>query len=335
MRRTHSGGGPMAAALARVTVLGAILCTAVIAVPAALSTTDVPPASSVMWGMDDNGSSISQTESGLHRRFALVREFRRLDQSFVDSRMTALANNGRSLVVSVKSKTEKGYIKYAAITAGRYDKAFLKGFAALTALKTRPFFIFQHEPDSTDAGASCTSSTAKKVCGPQFIAAWDHVYNLAKSHGYQRPIFTWTVTNWGFNRLTGVRNKYYWPGNSKTDWVGVDAYSGDCTSRWHDSFHDIMSDSIAWLQTNAPRKKILIPEYGATEGSSATAKPDWFKAIPAALVQPGYTRIKGLVYWNGSGGRKCNDFQITTSLASYKAYKALGLTSAMQMPAPT
>lgn len=288
---------------------------------------------SVMWGMDDNGT-FDSTEAGLGRSFALVREYRRLDESFVNSRMTSLSNSGHSLVISVRAQLKSGYLKYSTITSGKYDATFLKGFAALNALKTRPFFIFQHEPDSTDARASCSSSTSDSVCGPQFVAAWNHVYNLAKSHGYTRLIFAWTITSYGFNPQTKVRNNYFWVGTANTDWIGVDAYNGGCNQSWYGSFHDMLNYSITWLQQHAPNKSVIMPEYGVTEGTTATDKPNWFKAIPSALTQTGYKNIKGLVYWNETPGTKCS-FKINTSTASYNSYKTLGLSSVMLAKAPT
>jgi hypothetical protein len=300
--------------------------------PTTDSTPSSPSAGSVMWGMNDS-TAFDSTEQGLGRSFALVREYRRLDESFVNTRMTSLSNSGHALVISVRSMLKSGYVKYSTISSGKYDSTFLKGFAALNALKTRPFFIFQHEADSTAAKASCTSSS-DSVCGPQFVQAWDHVYNLAKSHGYTRLIFAWTITSYGFNPQTHVRNNYYWPGTGYTDWIGVDAYNGGCNQSWWGSFHDMMNYSVTWIQAHAPAKNIIMPEFGATEGSTSGAKATWFNNIPSALTQTGYTMIKGVSYWNEAPGTKCN-FKINTSTSSYNAYKNLGLSAAMQMKAPT
>ena len=44
--------------------------------------------------------------------------------------------------------------------------------------------------------------------------------------------------------------------------------------------------------------------------------------------------IKGLVYYNRATSSTCN-YKINSSTSSYNAYKNLGLTSQMQMKAPT
>ena len=170
------------------------------------------------------------------------------------------------------------------------------------------------------------------MCGPQFVAAWKHLYTLAKSHGYNRLIFTWTVTSYGFNSQTNVRNNYFWVGTAYTDWIGVDAYNGSCNGSWYGTFSQLMELSINWLKVHAPNKLIILPEYGVTEGATSTDKANWFKAIPSALTQPGYTNIRALVYWNET--TNCN-FKINTSTASYSAYKAVGLNSVMQAAAPS
>ena len=114
----------------------------------------------------------------------------------------------------------------------------------------------------------------------------------------------------------------------------MDAYNGGCNQSWYGSFHDMMSSSVTWVQAHAPNKNIIMPEYGATEGSTVNAKADWFNAIPSALTQTGYKMIKALVYWNEAAGTKCS-FKINTSTSSYNAYKNLGASSAMQMKAPS
>jgi hypothetical protein len=136
-------------------------------------------------------------------------------------------------------------------------------------------------------------------------------------------VFTWTVTSYGFSLQTKVRNNYYWPGATYTHWIGVDAYNGGCNRTWYGSFSDMLARSIAWAQAHAPTKAIMLPEWGATEGATATAKATFFNNVPSALQQPGYRNVKALVYWNEKPSR-C-DFRVSTSTSSLKAYRALGL----------
>jgi hypothetical protein len=307
--------------------VGNAVVDGIVVEPTTSSSPPPPSGSSILWGMDDSGTYDSN-EKSLGRSFALAREYRRLDESFVSPRMQSLVNSGHSLIVSVRSSVKSGVLPYSSITAGKYDSAFLKGFAALNALKVRPYFIFQHEADSTDAKRSCTSSS-DSVCGPQFVAAWKHVYNLAKSHGYTRPIFAWTITSYGFNPQTKVRNNYYWPGPTYTDWIGVDAYNGGCNQSWYGTFSQMLNYSEQWIKQHAPAKSVILPEYGATEGSTSTAKANFFKDIPSALTQADYKNIKAVSYWNEAPGTKCN-FKINSSMNSYNAYKSVGLNPSMQ-----
>jgi hypothetical protein len=236
--------------------------------------------------------------------------------------MQSLAAGGRSMVVSVKSRNATAPIPYSAVTAGQYDQTFLNGFAQLSALPTPTFFIYQHEADSTSAKAACSQPT-DSVCGPEFVAAWKHVYNLAESHGFQNLIFAWTITSYGFNPQTGVRNNYYWPGEAYTDWLGVDAYNGGCEGSWWGSFEQSVESSVSWAKVHAPTKPIIIPELGATEGATATAKADFFNGIPATLAKPGYNNIKAILHWNNQENG-CN-FKVDSTATSFAAYRQTGL----------
>jgi hypothetical protein len=279
-----------------------------------------PETSELLWGMSD-GQYYDSTEQALGRKFAAARVYRRIDQSFVGSRGKSLVDSGHSLVLSVRARTASSYIKYSAITAGNYDSTFVTGLGQLNALATPTYFIFQHEADSTDAKPSC-SKPSDSVCGPEFVAAWKHIYNLSKAHGFTNLKFVWTVTSYGFSPQTNVRNKYYWPGAAYTHWVGVDAYNGGCEQTWYGTFSEMVQKSVEWAAANAPDLPMMLPEWGATEGSTTRAKADFFRAVPAALTQPGFERIKAILYWN-EGESGCN-FAITSSQPSYDAYKELG-----------
>jgi hypothetical protein len=282
-----------------------------------------PVQSSVLWGMNDH-DQYDSLESGLGRKFALAREYRRIDQSFVNSRMQTLVNTGHSVVVSVRARNVSTYIPYSAITGGQYDNAFVNGLAQLNALATPAYFIFQHEADSTAAKDSC-SKPSDSVCGPEFIAAWRHIYNLAQARGFTKVLFMWTVTSYGFSPQTNVRNNYYWPGAAYTDWVGVDAYNGGCEGTWYGTFNEMVEKSVEWTRANAPGKPMMLPEWGATEGSSADAKAAFFRAVPDALAQPNNSIIKAISYWHETESG-C-DFRVTSSQPSYDAFRQIGFNA--------
>ena len=273
----------------------------------------------VLWGMDDN-ADFDSTEAAVGRKFAVVREYLRMDQSFVSSREQALVDSGHSLVISVKARTSSAPIPFSDIVSGKWDSQLLSGLTKINMLITPTYFIFEHEADSTAAKASCTSSS-DSVCGPEFVAAWRHVYNLAQAHGLDRVIFSWTVTSYGFNPQSGVRNNYYWPGTAYTNWIGVDAYNGGCDGRWWGSFADTLRYSVNWVQAHAPSMPIMVPELGATEGSTTTAKADFFNGMPAALSQPGYTNIRAILYWNDK--QPTCDFRVNSSTQSFNAYRSV------------
>jgi hypothetical protein len=299
--------------------------------PAAGTTPPPTTSGAVMWGMDDT-KTYDSTEKSLGRTFALARQYRRIDEAYGSPRQVALAKSGHSLVLSIRAQNAAGWIKYPAITAGKYDATIAAGLAKLNALPTVTYVIFQHEPDANISKPACTN-TADTACGPEFVAAWKHLYNLSKARGFTRLKWSWTVTSYGFSPQTNVRNNYYWPGASYTDWIGVDAYNGGCNGNWYGSFSEMLAKSIAWIRQKAPNAPIMVPEWGATEGTKTTDKPNFFNDIPAALQQPGYTNIKAVTYWNNKPSN-C-DFRITTTTASFNAYKALGLKPMMGARAKT
>jgi hypothetical protein len=247
----------------------------------------------VLWGMSDSwgafwgdqGVLFDATEQQVGRRMALVREYHRFDQAFVSPREQQLVDTGHSLVVSDRVLTTAGVpVPYTDVTSGMYDDRLTSGLGELNSLATPAYFIFQHEADGKTAKMSC-STTDDATCGAEFIAAWRHVRSLATAAGFGNVHFVWTVSAYDFYAQTGVKNNFYWPGPGDVDWVGIDQYNGGCSSGRYDSFSDMLSPSIAWAQAHAPGVPIMLPEWGATEGATTTAKADFFNAVPAALAQ--------------------------------------------------
>jgi hypothetical protein len=287
-----------------------------------------------MWGMNDSvdgGAGFDASERNLGRRFALVREYKRMDDSFGTARELALAKSGHSMVVSIRAKYGSSYVKYSTIVSGKADGLLLRALTRLNALPTRTYVIFQHEADSSTAKYSCTTPT-DRICGPQFVAAWTHVFQLAKAHNLDNLRWVWTVTNWGFSPQTHVRNRYYWVGLTRTHWIGIDAYNGGCGGAWYGSFKEMLANSIKWTNVHAPTRPIMLPEWGATEGSSRAAKKAFFDDVPRALRTPGYQNIRALAYWNVNTG-SCN-FRVDSTGTSYHAYKRLGLKMMMRSQEP-
>ena len=122
----------------------------------------------VLWGMDDN-ADFDSTEAAVGRKFAVVREYLRMDQSFVSSREQALVDSGHSLVISAKARTGSAAIPFSDIVAGKWDSQLLAGLQRDERCGTDRTSSSSTKRTRRREGVITASSDS--VCGPQFAAS--------------------------------------------------------------------------------------------------------------------------------------------------------------------
>jgi beta-mannanase len=152
-----------------------------------------------------------------------------------------------------------GYVRLAAIAAGRYD-AYLARYAAAARLARAPVvFSFAHEMNGPwyPWGYRHTPSAV-------FVAAWRHMHDVFARAGAGNVIWCWNPNRPG-GVLGGSSNiassRPDWPGARYVDWVGIDAYYRTPSATFGAVFGSALAQVRAF--TRAP---VLIAETGAAPG---------------------------------------------------------------------
>lgn len=277
--------------------------------------------SGVTGGVAFGGNEPLVAESpALGRHLTLARTYYRIGEPFPDAADRSLMKQGTSLVVSLDLQPGAAY---GEVTSGRDDgliRAFLRsmaGSARQYGLKTI-YFCFQHEPDSTVHGADPSG----------FVHAWDHVHDLAQHLGvdWQQggPVhWVWILTHRAY--VKGV-DREYWPGSSRVDIVGIDAYNTAGCKKTPSGSNFVATTSPALPAAlfggalsfaESEEKPLFITEWGSVPGPTPTSRSQFIQSVMAYVGA--HKDIAAAMYWDGHGHHNGCDYSIDGDAATLSA----------------
>ena len=259
--------------------------------------------------------ALASEEGQLGRRLAIVRAYYRFGQPFPKPANRLVMAAGTTLLVSLDTAPATGP-SYASIASGRHDAAIISFLKAVNEAAVRYhlgaiYICFEHEADN---GARHFG------LGPpaEFIAAWDHIHQLAESAHLNwndggRLHWVWILMHYAF--LSGAASSF-WPGRNEVDVVGADGYNTS-TCRRAAPGSDVMAGgnhvttpaelfdsviSFAHAQGGLP---VFISEWASVPYTSSAVQPAFIKQMEAYVTAN--REIAGALYWSGHGqGNGCN-----------------------------
>lgn len=276
--------------------------------------TPTPTTRHVLWGASyaSNGAKGTNSkeaetrrmEGKMGRKADMTRHYAEgPDSSWLnDDGMDDSIASGRLVSFSFKA----GSFSYSDIAAGKADTQFRTRFTELlNAGKNNPLWAksilgFINEPINKPAAGTPS----------QYCAAFDHLIDLAHSVGLPNKFTTFLQVFPGWHTTNeALKGENYIP--SKIDYVGVHGYGvpiqndvpNDCITRvksWRE-FQDLFTPPHRTAERLG--KPLYIGETGVCDDfltPDPERKADWFKSIPAALVN--LPRVMAIQYWHSGPG---------------------------------
>jgi len=124
-----------------------------------------------------------------------------------------------------------------------------------------------------------------------FIAAWQHVYNMFWNAGLRNVIWVWSPH-------PAYKNyKNFYPGHEFVDWTGMTALNYGAVAAWSQwwSFNELINDCYDSLSLY--NKPIIITEFGCLEVGGN--RSDWYKQALTSIHKD-YPWIKSVVFFHSS-----------------------------------
>ncbi len=278
-------------------------------------------------------------EQRLGRNLAMVRSYYRLGESFPHPMDKWAMEHGSTELISLD--TVPGGATYAAIAAGREDGTILSFLRAVerSAVRYRLgaiYMCFEHEADNPIHHEGLGSAA-------QFIAAWDHIHQLAASAHLdwnQGGRLHWVLILRHVAYGDGLADLYY-PGNSEVDVVAADGYNtGGCRTAKPNqgqyyighppsvSPYAIFGEAVRFAV--AHNKPMFIAEWGSIPYFSSSVRPAFMRRMQAFITAN--HSIEAALYWDGAVA-PC-DFSVNSDPSSFAALAAMGRSSLMQGEVP-
>jgi hypothetical protein len=259
--------------------------------------------------------------SGSH--LDVVREFLNWDSPFPASFDTWLRDTDHTLILSVKSHTSRGTLRWADIAAAQPGSTVysqIEGWAdKIKGYGVPIYFAFNHEPES---GASSDMGTPA-----DFVAAWRKIHDVFAAHEVTNVKFIWIMTAYSFQvgPTAGNYAPKYFPGDDYVDAMGIDAYNSyTCHSGSPNPWKTLEQIIKPFRDFGAahPDKELWLTEWASTEDpANPTRKAQWFAQAQALFKRSDYAQFQGISAFDKVNGT-CK-WVTDSSSASLAAFAAM------------
>lgn len=202
----------------------------------------------------------------------------------------------------------------AAIVAGSQD-AIITSAAETMKAWGHPFFLrLAYEMDQPPGSPRYIGTPA------EFIAAWQHVYDIFQQVGATNARFVWCAIAANFK--SGYAQSYY-PGGAYVDWIAADGYNWyPVKPTWATYTGGLFGAFYDWASQRG--KPLMIAETASMEDpASPGRKAQWI--LDAAGWVEQHPAIKAWVYFSSVSPRGYA-FQLSTSAASTAAFAQVANT---------
>ena len=303
------------------------------------------PSCGVLWGAYVPSQQLPNLESQVGRQFDIFQQYNDFSTGtngeIPNANDLSLIKGGRTLLATWQPRVFSSGTNYSwtQIADGSLDNNIIIPQAQrIKALgSTKIFLAFDSEMDDTS-----THSTANYGTPANYVAAYQHIYNVFKEQGVTNVVWVWTPT--GYSGYYNTLSQYY-PGDAYVNWIGYDPYNFyQCSSSettWRnpttvfDGFYNWVGSG--GLGTVAESKPMILDEYGSHNDSNdpITGDSDWYAQIPNAVQA--LPRLKALSEFD-SGGICSTTLTSAQDVAGFKAAglsaTVLGTSTASSSPVP-
>ncbi|HEV2362011.1 MAG TPA: hypothetical protein VGS21_09945 [Acidimicrobiales bacterium] len=187
-----------------------------------------------------------------------------------------------------------------AITAGQYDGLIRQDAEAYKAFGRPMFLRWFWEMNLVTNGnhPTCFSNqTDPTVIGPQYVAAYQHIYNIFQQVGATNVAFIWCPSAALNNPVSPAD---FYPGSSDVQWVGFDMYDRVSSISYANAM--TKGKTVTYSSLLAYGKPLIQTETGAPNSGLGVGQPtqqQWLQQAGASIPTQ-FPAVKGLVYVDAS-----------------------------------
>jgi beta-mannanase len=204
----------------------------------------------------------------------------------------------------------------ASIINGAHD-AYIDSWTSAVAAWGLPIYV--RPMYEMNGNWTAWSESANGNSPGQFVTAWRHIVDRARSHGATNIRWVWSPNiDDGNPNLIDMPELY--PGDSYVDWLGLDGYnwgslpSGNGWQTFTQVFQTLGGSYS--IITGLSSRPLMISETACQEDSR---KPAWITSAFGTEI-PAMPRIKAVTWFNAN---KETDWRVNSSAGSLAAFRAI------------
>ena len=282
-------------------------------------------------------------EPALGRKLAIIRVYKSLGNLFPDTAEKPMLAAGSTMMVSLDLRDDQTYHQ---VGAGQFDSEILSFYKSVNAAAVKYglgsiYVNFEHEP----------SIVKRKIHGtpPQFVAAWQHVWQLADNAGLDwqnggRLHWVWIMDHDSYNPSPTPGQSgpgtapLFWPGAAYVDILAVDGYNHPGCHKHEPPGNTVFSparifDSALVFAQSHGNLPVYITEFASIPYTDPAIRPSWIDSMTSFITA--HPVIIAADYWDGhtNPGSTCT-FNINNDPASLAALARMGkvLTGSITPP---
>ncbi|MEM7341620.1 MAG: hypothetical protein AAF467_23435 [Actinomycetota bacterium] len=237
--------------------------------------------------------ALAGLEADIAATVGVVRVFTRWNTPFPTADHQRLLDEGRTLHLSVRPRTDDGtVIAWRALADAEpgsdvYER-LVEWVDAVAPLGEQVYFTMNHEPETSDSAANGDAA--------DFVAAWRRTVEVLRERG---GTDTRTVLVLGRSAYASGEIDEWYPGDDVVDVIGVDPYNWyDCqgTDRPWLMPDELLAPALAFAAEHG--KPLAVPEIASSEDwANPQRKADWIDALADTLATPLVAEQVEFVAW--------------------------------------
>jgi hypothetical protein len=268
---------------------------------------ELVPSCGAYWGAYVPSYGLATLESKIGRKFDIFGSYHDFSTTsngeIPNVGDQTLINGGRIQLADWQSRifSSGAVVSWSQISSGAEDNSIIipQAQRIKAIAPTKIFLTFESEMNDVATHPVATYGTPA-----EYVAAYQHIYNVFKAQGVSNVVWVWDTT--GSSTSFSTMASFY-PGDAYVDWIGYDPYNFYTCN--NDETWKTPATTIGtyynWvtagnLGVGAETKPMILDEYGSHDDpADATHNEDWYDSLPAAVEA--LPRLKAITLFDSVG----------------------------------
>lgn len=163
--------------------------------------------------------------------------------------------------------------------------------------------------------------------GPErFRDTYRRIIDLFREEGVRNITWVFHIDSQPIPNEAWNGMKYYYPGDSYIDWIGVSVFGAQKPGDWWGDFTEILDEKWPEVDALSPDRPVAVIEWGVIERPGyPNDKARWIRDALKAILAGKYPKVRMVNYWHEQswGTQNEHNFRLDSSPQALEAYRSM------------